>query len=75
MVPTLAVDGEKGVVNLSMSSQSVPEGESNKPRTKAEASLLTKIVRTELIVNENDVEEMQSNLLHPPAKLFEELHL
>ena len=57
--------------------EGLEKDEGDKPTIKAEASLLTKILRTKLIPNENDVEVMQSNPLHPlySVKSFEELRL
>ena len=68
---------EKGVANLSVNAPSVPEDEDDKPTSKAEASLLTKVLRTKLIPNQHDVEVMRSDPNSPlySAKSFEELRL
>ena len=68
---------EKGIANLSVSSASVPEDESDTPTTKAEASFLTKVLRTKLIPNQHNVEVMRNDPESPlySAKSFEQLSL
>ena len=68
---------EKGVASLSVILPSVHEDEDDKPMSEAEASLLTKILRTKLIPIQHDVEVMRSDPTSPlySAKSFEELHL
>ena len=72
-----AVGLEKGIANLCASSASVRDDESDKPTTKAEASFLTKVLRTKLIPNQNDVEVMRNDPQSPlySAKTFAELSL
>lgn len=58
-------------------SGAVPEDEGDLETTKAEASLLTKILRTKLVDNRNEVEVLQNDPNSPlySAKSFEELRL
>ena len=55
----------------------VPEDPGDVETTRAEASLLTKVLRTKLVDNRNEVEVQQSDPTSPlySAKSFEELRL
>ena len=66
-----------GVLNLSVTSPPVRKDDSDKPTSKAEASLLTKVLWTKLIPNQHDVEVIQSDPTHPlhSVKSFKELCL
>ena len=55
----------------------VPEDAGDVETSKADASLLTKVLRTKLVDNRNEVEVQQSDPTSPlySAKSFEELRL
>ena len=64
------------MIQLKVSSD-VPEDVGDVETSKAEASLLTKVLRTKLVDNRNEVEVQQSDPDSPlySAKSFEELRL
>lgn len=70
-----------GVANMKVSEGAGPSGSAEEPgdveTSKAEASLLTKILRTKLVDNTNDVHVQQNDPTSPlySAKSFEELRL
>lgn len=81
----VAVDKQEQAITEKLSEVTVSDGppgvteedEGDKETSRAEASLLTKILRTKLIDNKNDVELMQNDPTSPlySAKSFEELRL
>ena len=81
----LAVDKQEQAISEKLSDITVTEeppgvtdeAGGDKETSRAEASLLTKILRTKLVDTKNDVEVMQNDPTSPlySAKSFEELRL